>query len=130
MIFDTDVVIWWLRGEQLAEDMIRLAGVREMSVISQMEVMQGVRSNREIKEFLRFLREAEFRILPVNEEISYAAAALIEKHALSHGFQFGDALIGATARRLGSTLATGNVPHFRFISGLEIKAFRPRGKRS
>ncbi len=125
MIFDTDVLIWWLCGDQSAQDLVQSTEERQLSVISQMEVMQGVRSKQERQVFQNFLREANFSLIAVNEPISYAAVRLIEDHALSEGLQFGDALIGATARHVHSILITGNVRHFRFIRGLELKPFRP-----
>jgi predicted nucleic acid-binding protein len=57
--------------------------------------------------------------------MSHLAASLMEAHALRSGLQVADALIAATARETGETLATGNVRHFRPIAGLRLKTFRP-----
>lgn len=57
--------------------------------------------------------------------MSHLAASLMEAHAVRSGLQLADALIAATARETGETLATGNVRHFRPIPGLLLKAFRP-----
>jgi predicted nucleic acid-binding protein len=64
-------------------------------------------------------------VLPLSESISHLAIALIEQHALRDGLQVADSLIAATARESGETLGTGNMKHFRRISNLDLKAFRP-----
>ena len=125
MIFDTDVLIWFFRGDRRAAELIESEPEREASIISLMELIQGARSRGEIRVIRRFFRETGVRLLPVNESISHAAASLMEEHAMSSGLQVADALIAATAREAGSALTTGNVPHFRVIPGLELKMFRP-----
>ena len=125
MIFDTDVLIWFLRGDRRAADLIESQPSREMSIVSLMELFQGARSRSELKVIRRFLQESGFRVIPLNEPVSHLAATLIEEHAQSSGLQVADALIAATAREAGSALATANVRHFRAIPGLELKAFHP-----
>ena len=125
VIYDTDVLIWFLRGDRRAAELIESDPDRESSIISLMELMQGARSRTEIRVIRRFFQENRFRLLPINESISHAAASLIEEHAMSAGLQIADALIAATAREAGSALITGNVRHFQNIPGLEVKPFRP-----
>ena len=90
-----------------------------------MELYQGARNRDESRVIRRFFQENAFRIIAINEAISHLAVTLIEDHARNNGLQVADALIAATARETASTLATGNVKHFRSIPGLELKAFRP-----
>ena len=125
MIFDTDVLIWFFRGNRRAADFIESQNIRRMSIVSLMELFQGARSRDEIKVIRRFIQENGFQVIPLNEPISHLAATLMEEHALSGGLQVADALIAATARETGSPLATANVRHFRAIPGLELKAFHP-----
>src|SRR6202011_849131 len=113
MIFDTDVLIWHFRGDASAATLIESQPLHAISIVSLMELIQGARSKQEVATIRRFLRAYEFEIVPINEEISYMAAALIEEHAQSDGLQVADALIAATVRDRGEILATANVRHFR-----------------
>lgn len=125
MIFDTDVLIWALRGGERAAGAIDGASERALSIVSLMELLQGARSKVEARQIHQSLRQLQFQILPLSEAIGAAAAALIEQHALAHGIQLADALIAATAIGAGLPLCTGNVKHFRPIRGLLRVAFRP-----
>lgn len=125
MIFDTDVLIWFFRGDRRAAELIESQTIREISIVSLMELFQGARSRTELKVIRRFVQENAFRVIPVTEPISHLAATLLEEHALSGGLQVADALIAATARQMGTVFTTGNVRHFRAIPGLELKAFHP-----
>jgi len=125
MIFDTDVLIWFFRGDRKAAQLMESRPDRAVSIISFMELLQGARSGAEIRVIRRFFPDHEFRVIPVNESISHLAATFMEEHALKDGLRVADALIAATARETVSVLATGNVPHFRTIAGLELKRFRP-----
>ena len=126
MIFDTDVLIWFFRGNAAAAEFLEKQTDREVSIVSIMELHQGSRSRDESRVIRRFFQDNAFRIIPINEAISHLAATLIEDHARSHGLQVADALIAATARETASILATGNVRHFRSIPGLQLKTFHPR----
>ena len=125
MIFDTDVLIWAVRGSPQAARAIEAAENRALSIVSFMELLQGARSKLEGGRIRQSLRQLGFEILPLSAPIGAAAAAIIEQHALAHGIQLADALIAATAIQSGLTLYTGNVRHFRAIRNLSLKAFRP-----
>ena len=125
MIFDTDVLISFLRGNPAAADLLERQTERSVSIVSMMELYQGARSREEIRTIRLFFQENAFHVIPINESISHLAATLVEEHALKDGLQVADALIAATAREHGLILATGNVRHFRSISALDLKAFRP-----
>lgn len=125
MIFDTDVLIWFFRGDLSAARLIDSQMNRQLSTVTLMELIQGAKSRREAAMIRRFLRERDFNVIPIDQAISYLAVALIEEYAQSHGLQVADALIAATSRESGDVLATGNVRHFRGIRGLTLKPFRP-----
>jgi hypothetical protein len=124
MMFDTDVLIWFFRGNRRATDMIEGQPQREVSIVSVMELYRGARSREESRSLRRFFQENGFRIVPINDSISHLAATLVEEHALKDGLRVADALIAATARETGSTLATGNMRPMRSIPSLELKTFR------
>ena len=125
MIFDTDVLIWFLRGDGKAARLIESQSDRAISIVSAMELVQGARSRGEIKAIHEFIRQSGILLIPVNESISHVALSLIEAHAMGEGPRVADALIAATAREAALPLATGNARHFKAIAGLEVKVFRP-----
>jgi hypothetical protein len=125
MIFDTDVLIWALRGNPGAARTIDSAIDRTLSVVSLMELLQGSRSKREAHQIRQSLLTLQFTLTPLSERIGSTAADLIEQHALSRGIQVADALIAATALESDQPLCTANTKHFRFIRALALTAFRP-----
>jgi predicted nucleic acid-binding protein len=62
-------------------------------------------------------------ILPVQSAISTAAISLLEKYCLSHGLDFHDALIAATAIYHDIELFTLNLKDFIYIP--EITLYHP-----
>ena len=128
MIFDSDVLIWFLRGEPAAIELIDSIPDRAISIVTLMEVQQGAKSKLEMKTTRDLLRRTKFRVLSLTESIGHIAAGLIEEHALSCGLGIADALIAATAHDAGETLATSNLRHFRPIANLNLKPFRPRAR--
>jgi predicted nucleic acid-binding protein len=125
--FDSDVLIWCLRGDPQAGRLVNAESERATSVVSLIELLQGAKSPAQLKTARDFVCKLEIRLLPVTEVIGNRALALIERHAPSDGLQLGDALIAATALEHDDTLFTGNVRHFRAIRGLKIKPFRHSG---
>ena len=125
MIFDTDVIIWSLRGNQQAALLINRTTDRSLSVVSYMELMQGARDKADAIEIRRALSEGEFRTLPLTEEIGSRASAYIDHHALPSGLRILDALVAATAIENNETLCSGNERHFRMIPDLMLDSFRP-----
>jgi tRNA(fMet)-specific endonuclease VapC len=126
VIFDTDVLIWYFRGNSTAAQFLENQTDRAVSIVSIMELYQGTRTRDEARIIRRFFQENAFRIIPINEAISHLAVTMIEDHARNNGLQVADALIAATARETASILATANIKHFRSIPGLDLKAFNPR----
>ena len=129
MIFDSDVLIWFLRGQPAAGELVDSTADRAVSIVTLMEVQQGAKSKLEMKTTRELFQQSGFRILPLSESIGHIAAGLIEEHALSSGLRLEDALIAATAREAGETLATANVRHFRPIANLDLRPFRPPASR-
>ncbi len=124
-MFDTDVLIWYFRGNPGARDFI--AGVpfkdRLVSALCVMELIQGCRDKKEIKTVKAFIRMNFSAILPPDERISEKAILLLEKHSPSDGLRTVDALIAASAVVNHASLATANYKHFRNIQGLSILKF-------
>jgi predicted nucleic acid-binding protein len=129
MTFDSDVLIWFTRGEPEAIALINSTLDRSMSIVALIEVLQGARSRQDMRIIKESLAELRFRMIPLSESIGHNAASLIEEYAHSSGLRIEDALIAATAIEAGEVLATANSRHFAPIRGLAVKAFRPRRAR-
>ena len=125
MIFDTDVLIWCLRGNLRATKVIDSASNPSISVVSYMELMQGARDRREVSVIRSFLKDIGFQILPLAEEIGHRASIYVEEYALSSGLMLADALVASTAVHTQQTLCSGNAKHFRIVTELELKVFKP-----
>jgi len=125
MLIDTDVLIWNLRGNEIAADLLDGRRGFILSAVSYMELVQGLRDKAEFRLLRRALHGWQARVMQINEDISARATYLVEEHALSHNMQLADALIAATTLHLGMPLVTANDRHYRHIVGLELEVFRP-----
>ena len=97
MMIDTDVLIWYFRGDTKAKKMIHSTDNMAISAVTMMELIQGVKNKQELYTLRKFLVANDIRTLHLNEEISSHAVYLLEEYALSDGIQLGDALIAATS---------------------------------
>ncbi|MBN2011807.1 type II toxin-antitoxin system VapC family toxin [candidate division KSB1 bacterium] len=125
MLFDTDVFIWYLRGNENAFETVESQNGFFISVVTYIELVQGMRNKHELNELRNALRIWNTKILYINEEISSKAMFYVERHYLSHSLELADALIGATAIVNGVPLLTGNDKHYKMINEIDIQIFRP-----
>ena len=125
MLIDTDVLIWYLRGNLRAAEVIENSSSFSMSAVSYMELVQGMRNKAELNLLRRTLREWNTEIISLNAEITAKAIVYVEQHFLSHAVQVADALIDASAIHLGQPLLTANDKHYRVIKELQCHVFRP-----
>jgi predicted nucleic acid-binding protein len=125
MIIDTDVLIWYMRGNDKALRLIENSENFFISVVTYMELVQGMRNKNELNSLRQALHSWNAKILYISEEISAKAMFVVEQYFLSHSIHLADALIGATAIDYGLPLLTGNDKHYKVIKGIKIKRFRP-----
>jgi len=125
MVIDTDVLIWYMKGNEKAYKAIENSRNFFISVVSYMELVQGMRNRAELDNLRKALLVWNSKILYISEEISIKAMFFVEQHYLSHSIQLADALIGATAVTHGLPILTGNDKHYRVLKGVQIKKFRP-----
>jgi len=125
MLIDTDVLIWYMRGNEKAYQVIENLDNFFISVVTYMELVQGLRNKKELNHLRKALRGWNAQILYISEEISAKAMFYVEQHFLSHSMQLADALIGATAIAYGFPILTGNDKHYKVMKDLEIKKFVP-----
>ena len=125
MIFDTDVLIWVLRGNAKAAKAVDTAGERSLSTVTYMELLQGARDNAEVRGIKAFLSDMQFAMLPLTENIWHRATIYMEEYGLAIAMGVADALIAATAVECNRPLLTGNNKHYRAIKELDLQRFRP-----
>ncbi len=125
MLIDTDILIWYMRGNQKAYKLIENLNGFSISVVTYIELLQGMRNKRELTELRKAIRNWNCKIIHINEEISAKAMFYIERHYLIHSLQLADALLATTSLVNGLTMITGNDKHFKIIKELDIKRFRP-----
>ena len=125
MIIDTDVMIWFLRGNQKAIDFIMDAMPFSISIVTYMELVQGMRNKRELTKMKKALADMNVEIIPLSEEVSMRAADYVEKYSLSHSMELADALIAATCVAENDTLVTANDKHYKVVQALQMTVFRP-----
>jgi predicted nucleic acid-binding protein len=125
VIIDTDVLIWYMRGNERAYQLIEKLTEFSISVITYMELVQGMRNKNELNSLRKALHVWNTKILYLSEEISAKAMFLVEQHYLSHSLELADALIGSTAIHYGLPLVTANDKHYKIVKGLKIKRFKP-----
>jgi predicted nucleic acid-binding protein len=90
-----------------------------------MELLKGARNQSEQRMLKRFLLDVGFELLPVDPAVCHRAVIYMEAFALCSGLDMADALIGATSSEHGLTLCTADDKHYRAMSELELRVFRP-----
>ena len=124
-LLDTDVLIWYLWGNQNAYNLIHSIGEFAISAVTYMELVQGMRNKDELRNLKKALKQWRVKTIYMDNEISALALFYVEEYFLSHSMQLADALIGATCATYGMTLYTANDKHYRVIKDLDIFVFRP-----
>ena len=127
LIFDTDVIIWYFRGNPAARSLLSSTeqNRRWISSLTLMELFQGCRNQKELLDGQAFISENISRIIHPRTSVSEKAIHLIHQYSLSHGLRAIDAIIAASALLHRAALVTGNNRHFSFIPGLKIYSFNP-----
>ena len=125
MVVDTDVLIWYLKGNESAFKAIEEFNKFSISVVTYMELVQGMRNKKELNSLRQALKIWNTKIIYISEDISAKAMFFVEQHFLSHAIQLADALIGATAIFCGEPILTANDKHYNVLKDLQIKKFRP-----
>ena len=125
MLIDTDVLIWYMKGNPKAFRTVNEIDDFFISVVTYIELVRGMRNKNELNLLRKALHGFNAEIIYISEEISAKAMFHVEQHFLSHSVQLAHVLIGATATAHGKTLLTGNDKHYKVIKNLKLKKFRP-----
>ncbi len=125
MIIDTDVLIWYLRGNEASKKAVEENIPFSISVVTYMELVQGMINKTEMKKFQKQLRSWNVNIIQIDKEISARAMFYVQEYALSHSMMLADGLIAATAVQYGEILLTANDKHYKYLPTIELKKFNP-----
>jgi len=125
IMIDTDVLIWYMRGNSKAKSVVENLDNFFISVVTYMELVQGMKNKRELILLRSALRKWNVKILFINEDISAKSMFLVEQHYLGSSLVLADALIAATAIANGLKLLTGNTKHYKIIKNIELEGFKP-----
>ncbi len=123
-LVDTDVLIWYLRGNKKAFELIDSLENFCISSVTYMELVQGMRNKDELRKLQQTLKSWNVKTIYISEEISAKALFYVEEYFLSHSMQVADALIASTATTYGLTLITANDKHYKILKDLDLEIFR------
>lgn len=111
---DSDVLIWFLRGERKA---IRL--LKELNQSPEFDLWIGALQRAEIVFFMRAEEEAEtmkllaqFSTAPVHQTIVDTASVFFRKWNPSHGVRMNDAILAGTVAETGGVIYCLNTKHY------------------
>lgn len=125
MIIDTDVLIWYLRGNENAKTIVEDNIPFSISVVTYMEIIQGMRNKEEFKIFQKQMQRWNTEIIQLNQEISSRSMFYVQEYFLSHAMMLADALIAATVVQNSEIILTANDKHYKFIPNIDCKKFMP-----
>ena len=123
MIIDTDVLIWYLRGNAKAKKAVESSIPFSISAVTYIELIQGMKNKEEFRMFQKQIQKWNTDIIQIDKEISSRAIFYIQEYSLSHSMMLADALIAATVVQTNETLLTANDKHYKYIPNIDCKRF-------
>jgi predicted nucleic acid-binding protein len=120
-MFDSSILIDCLRGRADAVAFLATqsaAGLTRTHLLVAAELLAGSRDKNEQNLIDSFLQS--FDLALPNESDGLSALDLYRRFRLSHGVDWPDCQIAATALRLGVEVFTQNVKHFSAFPGLRV----------
>lgn len=120
LLIDTDVLIDYLRGVELAVDYLQSTAARDLclSAITVAELYAGVKEGKE-KTILSHFFDA-FEIFPITHDIATQGGLWRRDYGKSHGTGLVDALIAATVNNKKISLITLNKKHYPMLSNIIV----------
>jgi predicted nucleic acid-binding protein len=111
---DSDVLIWHLRGEHKALNLLKKLRDKE-----KFELWTGAMQRAEVVFFMRPVEEeatllflSQFQTAPVDQGIIDKAGGLYRQWHPRHGLDINDAILAATALQIGGKIYTLNTKHY------------------
>jgi len=121
ILCDTNILIEVYRKNMAVISVMDIIARHDTVVISDVtraEMLVGARNKREMQILIEEL--GLIKCFPVQSEISALSIQLLITYHLSHGLDFHDALIAATAIYHDIELYTLNVKDFAFLSNIKL----------
>ncbi len=122
---DSDVLIWHLRGERKALNLIR-----KLRNVEKYELWIGAMQRAEIVFFMRPDEEpatelflSQFKTAPVDQSIIDQAGLIYRRWNPSHGIDTNDAILAATVSSTGGKIFCLNIKHYPFKDIVVQKAW-------
>jgi predicted nucleic acid-binding protein len=106
-VFDTNILVDYLQGVRAAKEELDRYRVRQISIITFIEVMVGAKNAAEESAIRGFL--ATFEVLELSAEIAQEAISIRKELRL----KIPDAIVYATARTQGCMLVTRNTKELK-----------------
>lgn len=121
LMFDTDILLYLQRGVPKFAALVNEVLTRNISVLTYMELLQRAHTKAQHKNIKSFIKNCNFQVLPVTENISHRAAIYVEEYSLTMGIRAANALIAATATEHNLILVTTNKKIYRSIRDLQLR---------
>ena len=106
-VFDTNILVDYLKGVRAAKEELEKYRVRQISIITFIEVMVGAKNAEEESAIRGFL--ATFEVLELSAEIAQEAISIRKELRL----KIPDAIVYATARTQGCMLVSRNTKELK-----------------
>lgn len=120
-LFDSSVLIDCLRGRPAAVTFLAAASAAarlRTHLLVAAELLTGARDKNELALIDSFLSAFDLAVPDAPDGL--AALDLYRRFRLSHGVDWPDCQIAATALRLGTAVFTQNVKHYNVFPGLRV----------
>jgi predicted nucleic acid-binding protein len=123
ILCDTNILIELYRNNSAIVGILEAIGQNNIAIsdVTRAELFVGALNKRELQTLRKDINQLS--ILPIRQEISLMSISLLEKYCLSHGLDFHDALIAATAIYHRLELFTLNTRDFVYIP--DIRIYKP-----
>lgn len=122
-LVDTDIIINYLKGREIARDFIMRiiddSASGFFSVITEAELLSGSRNADDEAAIYSILDCME--AIEVERNIAVTAGKLRQKYYTAHRTELPDAIIAATANEYELILATANEKHFNMFKEIETE---------
>lgn len=128
-IFDTDICIYWLKGERRIEKKILASGLENVfiTIITECELYYGAYKSAKAGKNLQVLKELREKIKTIQTSLDVAPLYGRIKAALEQKGEIlddADLLIASIVLSAKGVLVTNNTSHFSRIPDLQIENWR------
>ena len=122
-LLDTCILVDVLRGKAAATTFVTgLKAPPEVSAVTLTELVAGCRDAKERRQVDILM--SHYGVRDIGKDIANLAGEYVRRYGASHGTDPIDAMIAATAKVHGLSLATLNLKHFPMFAGL-ARPYRP-----